>query len=86
MWSLALSRPLALGLAWLPAPCTFTRVVRGYLRHAWSLEWYVVVGTLRRHGAGHAARTGVCAVRRGVVAWSCVFHRVRSYLVALALR
>lgn len=52
MWSLALSQPLALGLAWLPAPCTFTRVVRGCLRHTRALEWCVVTCAMHGHWSG----------------------------------
>ena len=70
----------------LLAPYTFTRAGRGCLRHARLLELGALTYNLHRHGAGHSARTGLCAARWGVVAWSCVFHRVRSYLVALALR
>ena len=60
--------------AWLYAPSTVTRAVRAYLQLARS-----------RRRTRHSYRT-LCAARWGVVAWSCVFHRVRSYLVALALR
>lgn len=66
MWSLALSRPLALGLAWLPAPCTFTRVVRGRLRHARSLEWCAVACAIHGHSSGawlYAPSTVTRAVR-----------------------
>ena len=37
--------------ACLPAPCTVTRVVRGYLRHARSLEWCTVTCTVHVHSS-----------------------------------
>ena len=63
MWSRALSRSLALDRVWLPVPCTFTRVVRGRLRHARSLEWCTVTCTVHVHSSWARLPTP-CAVTR----------------------